>query len=60
VLNRFLTAWAPNLIVKTHTVTCTQYAYALTLIPTQPYKPGVGLGDFLCEHMLPVMYDELT
>lgn len=59
VFNRFFTTWDPDVLVDTHTANGADYAYAMTLIPTQPDKLGGGLGDFLRERMLPAIYGEM-
>lgn len=56
VFNRFFTAWDPDVMVDTHTSNGADYAYTMTLIPTQPDKLGGGLGDFLRQQMLPAIY----
>ena len=57
--NRFFTDWDPDVMVDTHTANGADYAYAMTLIPTQPDKLGGGLGDFLRERMLPAIYGDM-
>jgi hypothetical protein len=56
VFNRFFTAWDPDVMVDTHTSNGADYAYTMTLIPTQPDKLGGGLGQFLRSRMLPAIY----
>jgi len=56
VFNRFFTAWDPDVMVDTHTSNGADYAYTMTLIPTQPDKLGGGLGRFLRGRMLPAIY----
>jgi hypothetical protein len=53
---RFFTAWAPEVMVDTHTSNGADYAYTMTLIPTQPDKLGGTLGQFLRDAMLPAIY----
>jgi hypothetical protein len=56
VFSRFFTAWDPDVMVDTHTSNGADYAYTMTLIPTQPDKLGGGLGQFLRDSMLPAIY----
>lgn len=60
VFNRFFSAWDPDVMVDTHTSNGADYAYTMTLIPTQPDKLGGGLGEFLRERMLPAVYGEMA
>ncbi|MDP9991613.1 hypothetical protein J2W28_002790 [Variovorax boronicumulans] len=57
--NRFFTAWDPDVMVDTHTSNGADYAYTMTLIPTQPDKLGGGLGQFLRGRMLPAIYGDM-
>ncbi|ADU38077.1 M14 family zinc carboxypeptidase [Variovorax paradoxus] len=59
VFNRFFTAWDPDVMVDTHTSNGADYAYTMTLIPTQPDKLGGGLGQFLRSRMLPAIYGDM-
>ena len=56
LFNRFFTAWDPDVMVDTHTSNGADYSYTMTLIHTQADKLGGGLGAFLRESMLPVIY----
>jgi hypothetical protein len=56
LFNRFFTAWDPDVMVDTHTSNGADYSYTMTLIHTQADKLGGGLGAFLRERMLPVIY----
>jgi hypothetical protein len=58
--NRFFTAWDPDVMVDTHTSNGADYAYTMTLIPTQPDKLGGELGAFLRGSMLPVIHDGMA
>jgi len=60
VFNRFFSAWDPQVMVDTHTSNGADYAFTMTLIPTQPDKLGGGLGSFLRERMLPAIYDGMA
>jgi hypothetical protein len=44
---RLFQDWDPDMMVDTHTSNGADYAYTMTLIPTQPDKLGGGLGEFL-------------
>lgn len=54
--NRFFAAWSPDLMVDTHTSNGADYAYTMTLIPTQPDKLGGALGTYLRDTLLPAIY----
>ena len=54
--NRFFAAWSPDLMVDTHTSNGADYAYTMTLIPTQPDKLGGALGSYLRDTLLPAIY----
>jgi len=56
LFNRFFTAWDPDVMVDTHTSNGADYSYTMTLIHTQADKLGGGLGTFLRDSMLPVIY----
>jgi len=56
LFNRFFTAWDPDVMVDTHTSNGADYVYTMTLIHTQADKLGGGLGSFLRDSMLPVIY----
>jgi len=56
LFNRFFTAWDPDVMVDTHTSNGADYSYTMTLIHTQADKLGGGLGAFLRDSMLPVIY----
>lgn len=60
VFTRFFTAWDPDVMVDTHTSNGADYAYTMTLIPTQPDKLGGGLGQFLTDTMLPQLYAQMA
>ena len=59
VFNRFFTEWDPDVMVDTHTSNGADYTYTMTLIQTQADKLGDGLGPFLCDTMLPEIYQNM-
>ena len=59
VFNRFFSAWAPDVMVDTHTSNGADYLYTMTLIQTQADKLGKELGGFMRDQMLPKIYQDM-
>ena len=57
--NRFFSAWAPDVMVDTHTSNGADYLYTMTLIQTQADKLGKELGGFMRDQMLPKIYQDM-
>lgn len=57
--NQFFSAWQPDVMVDTHTSNGADYAYTMTLIPTQSDKLGGELGAFLRDTMLPAIHTDM-
>ena len=55
-LTRLLRRLQPDFFVDTHTTNGADYAYALTVIATQPDKLGPVLGPYLRDTVLPALY----
>ena len=51
--------WSPDVMVDTHTANGADYAFAMTLIHTQPDKLGGALGNYLIDEFVPVIYERM-
>ena len=56
LLTGLLAELRPDVFVDTHTTNGADYAYALTVIATQPEKLGPVLGDYMRAELLPALY----
>lgn len=53
------TRWSPDVMVDTHTANGADYAFAMTLIHTQPDKLGGALGAYLIDELVPDIYGRM-
>lgn len=60
VFNRFFAEWDPDVMVDTHTSNGADYAYTMTIIPTQADKLDGEAGQFLRETLMPTLSARLA
>ena len=57
--NALFVRWSPDVLIDTHTANGADYAFAMTLIHTQPDMLGGALGTYLIDELVPSIYERM-